>query len=150
MAVGLRLVEPLADADVNVPGVMAMLVAPVAAQLSVLLAPELMLAGFAVKAAITGAETLPEDQLDEFPETQPVTAAQVKRTRTSAQSFSPKELSRRELNLFLPNESGEFIKDPFITAGHTSLVISSFGSPWTLARPHGCEYASNPGLRRSR
>jgi hypothetical protein len=54
VAVGLTLVEPLADVEVNVPGVMAMLVAPVVAQLSVLLAPELMLVGFAVKDVIAG------------------------------------------------------------------------------------------------
>jgi hypothetical protein len=54
VAVGLTLVEPLADADVNVPGVMAMLVAPVVAQLSVLLKPEVMLAGLAVKLTMTG------------------------------------------------------------------------------------------------
>ena len=54
VAVGLTLVEPLADFDVNVPGVMAILVAPVVAQLSVLLEPELILVGLAVKELITG------------------------------------------------------------------------------------------------
>jgi hypothetical protein len=54
VAVGLTLVEPLAEADVNVPGVMAMLATPVAAQLSVLLAPDAMLAGLAVKDVIVG------------------------------------------------------------------------------------------------
>lgn len=42
--------------DVNVPGVIAMLVAPVVVQLSVLLEPDLMLAELAVKDAIVGAE----------------------------------------------------------------------------------------------
>ncbi len=46
--------EPLADVDVNVPGVMARLVAPVVTQLSVLLEPEFMLAGFAVNEVIVG------------------------------------------------------------------------------------------------
>ena len=54
VAVGLTLVEPLADVDVNVPGVMAMLVTPVVAQLSVLLEPEVILVGFAVKESIVG------------------------------------------------------------------------------------------------
>jgi hypothetical protein len=40
--------------DVKVPGVMAMLVAPVVAQLSVLLWPEVMLAGLAVKMVMVG------------------------------------------------------------------------------------------------
>jgi hypothetical protein len=52
--VGLTLVEPLADVDVNVPGVMAMLVAPFVAQLSMLLEPELMLVGLAAKELIVG------------------------------------------------------------------------------------------------
>jgi len=54
VAVGLTFVEPLADVDVNVPGVMARLVAPVVAQLNVLLEPEVMLVGLAVKELIAG------------------------------------------------------------------------------------------------
>ena len=54
VAVGLTLVEPLADVDVNVPGAMARLVAPVVAQLSALLEPELIFVGLAVKELIVG------------------------------------------------------------------------------------------------
>jgi len=54
VAVGLTLVEPLADVDVNVPGVMARLAAPVVAQLSVLLEPEAILVGLAVTELIIG------------------------------------------------------------------------------------------------
>ncbi len=54
VAVGLTFVEPLADVDVNVPGVMARLVAPVVAQLKVLLEPEVMLVGLAVKELMVG------------------------------------------------------------------------------------------------
>ena len=54
VAVGLTVVEPLADVEVKVPGVMAMLVAPVVVQLSVLLEPALMLVGLAVKELIVG------------------------------------------------------------------------------------------------
>jgi hypothetical protein len=52
--VGLTLVDPLADVEVKVPGVMATRVAPVVAQLSVLLAPESIVVGFAVKEVIAG------------------------------------------------------------------------------------------------
>jgi len=52
--VGLTLVDPLACEEVKLPGMMLMLVAPVVDQLSVLLAPELMLAGLAANAEITG------------------------------------------------------------------------------------------------
>jgi hypothetical protein len=54
VAVGLTAVEPPADVDVNVPGVMAMLVAPVVSQLSVLLEPEVMLVELAVNDPIVG------------------------------------------------------------------------------------------------
>jgi hypothetical protein len=51
---GLMLVEPLADEAVNVPGVMATLVAPAVFQFNVLLEPEVMAAGLAVKELIVG------------------------------------------------------------------------------------------------
>lgn len=51
---GLTLVEPVADDDVNVPGLMAMFVAPVVVQLRVLLEPEVMLVGFAENESIVG------------------------------------------------------------------------------------------------
>jgi hypothetical protein len=54
VAVGLTFVEPLADVDVNVPGAIARLVAPVIAQLTVLLEPEVISVGLAVKELITG------------------------------------------------------------------------------------------------
>ncbi len=57
VADGLTSVEPLADVEVNVPGVMAILVAPIVAQLSMLLEPEEIVVGLAVKELIVG---LPE------------------------------------------------------------------------------------------
>jgi hypothetical protein len=54
VAVGLTLVEPLANPDVNVPGAMATLAAPAVVQLSVLLAPEVILAGLAMNELIVG------------------------------------------------------------------------------------------------
>ena len=57
------LVEPLADVDVNVPGVTVILVAPAVAQLNVLLAPALMVVGLAINELIVGAEPFPEDEL---------------------------------------------------------------------------------------
>jgi len=54
VAVGLTLVDPLADVDVNVPGVIAILVAPLVIQLSVLLEPKLMLVGLAAKELMVG------------------------------------------------------------------------------------------------
>lgn len=55
VAVGFMPVEPLAEVEVNVPGVIAMLAAPVVTQLRVLLEPEAMLVGLAVKEVIVGA-----------------------------------------------------------------------------------------------
>ena len=54
VAVGLTLVEPLANVDEKVPGVMAIALAPVVDQLSVLAAPEVILAGLAVKETMIG------------------------------------------------------------------------------------------------
>ena len=51
---GLTLVEPLAEVDVKLPGVMAILVVPVVAQLSILLEPELILVGLAVNELMVG------------------------------------------------------------------------------------------------
>jgi hypothetical protein len=81
------LMEPLADVAVNVPGVIAILVAPVVAQLSVLLEPEFMVVGFAAKEVMVGVEVavgwepFPGDELDEPHFTRPTLA---NRTRTSA------------------------------------------------------------------
>jgi hypothetical protein len=54
VAVGLTLVEPLADEEVKEPGVMARLVAPLVVQLSVVLEPEVMLEGLAINELIVG------------------------------------------------------------------------------------------------
>ena len=54
VAVGLTLVDPVADVDVKFPGVMAIVVAPVVAQSSVLLEPTVMPVGLAVKELMVG------------------------------------------------------------------------------------------------
>lgn len=68
----------------NVPGVMAILVAPDTAQLSALLVPGLTLVGFAVKVEIIGTTLVPEDELGELFEPQPTSPPQASRIRTSA------------------------------------------------------------------
>jgi len=103
VAVGLMLVEPLAEVEVNVPGAMAILAAPTTAQLSVLLVPEFTLVGFAVKEVIVGEEPLPEDELDAVVKPQPVNPAQINRTmRTSAHGSRSEELSPRSRVCALP------------------------------------------------
>jgi hypothetical protein len=105
--------------DVNVPGVMAIPVAPVVAQFSMLLAPGFTLVGDAVKDVTFGAEPL-----DEVAAPQPTSPTQASRARTSGQRSSPAESSPQGLSLFLQNELGESIRDPFVADGHTSLVIA--------------------------
>ena len=114
VTVGLMLVEPLADVDVNVPGVMAMLAAPATDQLRVLLVPEFMLGGFAAKDVICGAEPFPAGVVEpgEAPAAQPSRPAQESRMRTSAQNPSRLDPSPRELRVFLQNESGECMRTP--------------------------------------
>jgi hypothetical protein len=59
VTVGCTLVEPLAGVDVNVPGVMAILVAPLVTQLNMLLEPDAMMAGLAVKELMMGFPAVP-------------------------------------------------------------------------------------------
>jgi hypothetical protein len=91
VAVGLMLVEPLADGDVNVPGVMAILDAPAAAQLSVLVVPEFMLVGFAANDVIVGTEPFPVVVLDDVAAPQPAKPTQANRVKTRAQRPSPEK-----------------------------------------------------------
>jgi hypothetical protein len=98
------LVEPLAAVDVNVPGVMAILVAPVAAQLSVLVVPEFMLVGSAVKEVIVGADPFAKGVLDGIVEPQPANPAQAIRIRTSEQTRSPEKSRSGERFRFAQNE----------------------------------------------
>jgi hypothetical protein len=86
--------EPLALVEVNVPGVMEMLVAPVAAQFSALVAPEFMLVGFAANEVMVGAEPVPvpvpgpdadpEEDLEDFPAVQPAKPKQMNRSEVNA------------------------------------------------------------------
>ena len=66
VAAGLTLVEPLAEVEVNVPGVIATLVAPVVVQARAALAPALMPVGFAKKDAMFGidCDPFPPDPVD--------------------------------------------------------------------------------------
>jgi hypothetical protein len=57
VVVGLRITDPLADVDANVPGATAMPVAPVVAQFTVVLLPAMMDVGLAVKEVMMGAAT---------------------------------------------------------------------------------------------
>lgn len=56
VAVGLTVVEPVAEAEVNVPGAMAMEAAPEVVQLRVLVAPLAMVPGLAAKEAMVGGD----------------------------------------------------------------------------------------------
>jgi hypothetical protein len=105
------LVEPLADVDVNVPGVVAILVASSAVQLSVLFAPEFMPVGLAVKEVIVGTAPFSGGGLDE---PQPASPTQANKMRASAQRFSPEEFSPGELRLFLKQELVESMRNPWL------------------------------------
>jgi hypothetical protein len=110
VAVGFMLVEPLADVEVNVPGVMAILVASVAAQLSVLLVPEFMLVGSAVNEVIAGGVPVPEGVLEELVDPQPVSPAQANRIRAKEQKPAPEMSGLAEPRLFLQNQFAESMR----------------------------------------
>jgi hypothetical protein len=99
-------VEPVAAVDVNVPGVMAIVVAPVDVQLRVLLAPEFMLVGFAVKELMAGTESFPVGEV----EPQPINATPANRTMAitaSARRCVLGSLSSKEGSLSVLNEVAE-------------------------------------------
>jgi hypothetical protein len=127
------LVDPLADVEVNVPGVMEMFVAPVAAQVRALLAPAFMLAGLAVNEVMVGADPLPgpvpdpvpEDDPDVVPAVQPIKPLQkpiqTNKVRASAEQCRRKWLFP-ETHSFVPQyELGVAICSPFAGDGYKSL-----------------------------
>ena len=88
----------------NVPGAMAILVAPVVAQLSVLLVPAVTAVGSAAKEAIVGAEVFPGEKEDEVEEPQSDSPKQVIRMTASAQRSGTEELGARGLSLLLTSQ----------------------------------------------
>jgi hypothetical protein len=139
VAVGLTLVEPLADVDVNVPGAIAILVAPVVSQLSVLLAPELMLVGAAEKEVISGAEPGPEDEFDCIAESQPAGPTQANTISTNTQGSSPAARSPRVPSSILRNDPAESMRSPLRVVDDTILAMlhSSQSVFQTPHRPEG-------------
>lgn len=110
VTVGLTLAEPVVDVDVSVPGEMAMLVAPLVDQLSVLLEPEFMLPGSVVNEVMVGAAPFPGDGIDGVVEPQPASKAKTNRMRMLALRSRPKDLSSGELGLLLQEDLVEPIK----------------------------------------
>ena len=94
---------------------MAMLVAPVVAQLSVLLALLPMLAGFAVKAVIAGAEPSPAGGVDNEAELQLVSTAQANKSSTGAQRRMLVEMFPEGQKLLPQDASAEFMRSPFVS-----------------------------------
>lgn len=133
VAVGLTLVEPLADADVNVPGVMAIVAASVVSQLSVLPEPEFMLVGAAVKEVIAGAEAASEDEFDCITELQPASPIQANRTSTIRQGFSPEARSARLLSPILQNEPAEPMQSPLAIV---EITLATSSSSQSVFREH--------------
>lgn len=113
VAVGLTIVEPLADVDVNDPGVMETLVAPRVPQLSWLLPPELIVVGLAVKEPIVGAAALAGAAIDGVVEPQPASKAQADKMNKFRLRFSANDLSFAELDLLLEEEIVAKIWLPF-------------------------------------
>jgi hypothetical protein len=111
--VGLTFVEPLGDAEVNVPGVMAMPAAPDADQLSVLLVPELMLVGSAVNDEIVGTAPVPAGEPGEVVEPQPASPAHKRmRTRCGTRRCLPEKFGPGKPRRFPQNEFVEAIRNP--------------------------------------
>ena len=113
MAVGLTLVDPLAAVEVNPPGEIEIVVAPLADQLSVLLAPELMLAGLAAKEVIVGADPFPWLVFVEpVAPAQPSRPADAARASANAKPTHPEEMAPRGPTPLLPKDLGPSIRVP--------------------------------------
>jgi hypothetical protein len=79
-------VEPLTEVEVNVPGVIAIVVAPLVTQLSMVLVPEFMVAGLALNDVIAG--TGPPVVFRELPTAaQPLKPRDATRSNASTKSF---------------------------------------------------------------
>lgn len=115
VAAGLTFVEPLADVEVNVPGVTATLVAPETDQLKALLEPETMLAGFAAKEPMCGAEFCCPGMVWEVAEpAQAARAAQQTFAQTSAKAASHEDAPAGEPSLLPRDGVGERIAPPYV------------------------------------
>jgi len=105
-------------------------VAPVVAQLNMLLAPELMLVGFAAKEVIAGLVPLPVVPPEELTEPQPASARQTpSETARALKGSHEKESSFREI-LFPSGDLEKSMPSPSATAGHTSLVSRELRAYW--------------------
>jgi hypothetical protein len=111
--VGFTIIEPFANADVNVPGVMAMLAAPLVVQLNVVLAPELMLVGFAVKEMIAGDWPASGIEVIEVNELQATSPAKTKEMRIGEQSPGREEIGPEKSSLLPQEERVECMRSPF-------------------------------------
>jgi len=110
--------------DVNVPGVMAILLAPVVAQLSVLLAPESMLVGAAVKEEIAGGESGPVGGFNDVTEPQPASPKHANKISAIEHPCSHGALGSPELNPILQNELADFKGSP-LAVGYDPILASA-------------------------
>jgi hypothetical protein len=114
---------------------MAILVAPLVSQLSVLPVPELMLAGAAVKEVIAGAEPVPEFGFDCTAAVQPSSPTQATRISTIAQEPNSEARSLRVLGRILQNEPAGSIRSPWMALD--GIILATPPPPQcVLQRPH--------------
>ena len=128
--VGLTLTEPVGKVEEKEPGEMEMFVAPVAAQASMLLAPELMLVGFATKEVIAGLVPLPVVPPEELTEPQPERARQTPSEAASAQKSSRENDSALRVTLFAWSDLGDPMRGVSGNAGTTILVSHEGRAYW--------------------
>jgi hypothetical protein len=97
------LVDPLADAELNVPGPIETLVAPAVAQLSVVLVPASIVVGAAANDAIVGTDPFTGGVLDEFPDAHPPNPTLTSTTIVSQQTSTRAHLRPLCLRFLLVN-----------------------------------------------
>jgi hypothetical protein len=138
VAVGLTLVEPVADVEVNVPGVIAMRAAPVVDQLSVALEPGLIPVGFVANEVIVGIVAFPVGELDAPP--QPVGPTQASRAEATKTSTSRERRNGTTPDILF---SRQLVSQPGIVGIARTDDVRSLKHLLYLARGRDC---SSPWL----
>jgi hypothetical protein len=106
---------------------MAMLVAPLVAQVNVLPDPELMVVGLAVKEVIAGTAFVPEDEVVAIVEPQPAITTHARGRTKIGQTFSPPERNPFKLSFFLGKGETAFMRPRFEAGSDTIQADGAVG-----------------------
>jgi hypothetical protein len=146
VVVGLTLVDPVATVELNVPGEIEIVVAPLVIQFSVLLVPVVTLVGLAAKDVIEGAAPVPLVFVVVEAVPQPDKRTHASKISANRAQKSPRERLGRALKL-LPRKQLESHTVHPSTVADSSLVIADLS--WLLVGGTESDYWLTGGNKRS-